>query len=110
MSYLYNKEEVYVVELKNKVVGLDIGKYIGISLMYIFRWDMDLGISNATCRLIPNTYLACLKMLRTFSDIKLNYEEQPRYGFNERFIYLIFSKGCHNWRLVYLEITKISSK
>ena len=37
MSYLYNKEEVYVVELKNKVVGLDIGKYIGISLMYIFR-------------------------------------------------------------------------
>ena len=37
MSYLYNKEEVYVVELKNKVVGLDIGKYTGISLMYIFR-------------------------------------------------------------------------
>ena len=49
--------------IKKNVVGLDNGKYMGISSMYNFRHNPDLGIEKATCRRIPCDCLSCLKIL-----------------------------------------------
>ena len=51
--HLQDIEDVYMIEMKKKVVGLDNGKYIGISSMYNFRCDLDLSIGKAACRRIP---------------------------------------------------------
>ena len=56
-------EGVRMIGMKKKVVGLDNGKNIGISSMYNFRCDPDLGIGKAACRRIPCVYLACLGFL-----------------------------------------------
>ena len=42
-------EGVLMTRMKKKVVGLDNGKYMGISSMYNFRCDLDLGIGKDTC-------------------------------------------------------------
>ena len=50
--------------MKKKVMGLDNGKYMGISSMYNFRCDPDLGIRKAACRRIPCACLPCLEILK----------------------------------------------
>ena len=52
-----------MIGVKNKVVGLDNGKYIGISSMYNFRCNLDLGIGKAACRRILCACLTCLEIL-----------------------------------------------
>ena len=42
-----------MIGMKKIVVGLDNGKYMGISSMYNFRYDQDLGIGKKACRRIP---------------------------------------------------------
>ena len=64
MYHLQDMEGELMTGMKKKVVGLDNGKYMGISCMYNFRCDPDLGIGKATCRRIPCTYLPCLKILK----------------------------------------------
>ena len=49
--------------MKKKVVGLDNGKYMGISSMYNFRYDSDLGVGKTACRRIPCVCLPCLEIL-----------------------------------------------
>ena len=61
--HLQDIEDVYMIEMKKKVVGLDNGKYIGISSMYNFRCDPDLGIGKVACRQIPCACLTCLGFL-----------------------------------------------
>ena len=58
-------ENVHMIGMKKKVVGLDNGKYMGISFMYNFRCDLDLGIEKVACRRIPCAYLFCLEILNT---------------------------------------------
>ena len=38
----------------------------------------------------------------------LNDKEQPRYGFNKRYIYWTTFKGCNSWRVVALVTTNIA--
>ena len=51
--HLQDMEGVHIIGMEKKVVGLDNGKYIGISSMYNFRCDLDLSIGKAACRRIP---------------------------------------------------------
>ena len=73
--------------MKKKVVGLDNGKYMGISSMYTFRCDPDLGIGKEACRWIPCAFLACLEILNTPWKKELADKYQPRYGVNEQCLY-----------------------
>ena len=61
--HLRDMEGVHMIGMKKKVVGLDNGKYIGISSMYNFRCDPDLDIGKATCRRIPCACMCCLEIL-----------------------------------------------
>ena len=45
--HLQDSKDVQMVGMKKKVVGLETGKYNGISSMYNFRCDPDLGIGKA---------------------------------------------------------------
>ena len=63
--HLQDMEGVLMTGMKNKVVGLDNGKYMGISSMYNFIRDLDLGIGKAACRRISCDCLFCLEILNT---------------------------------------------
>ena len=65
-------EDVQIIGLKKKVVGLDSGKYMGISSMHNFGCDPALGIGKVACRRIPCACLTCLQMLKTPWDTDLN--------------------------------------
>ena len=56
-------EGVFITGMKKKVMGLDNGKYMGISSMYNFRYDPDLGIGKAACRQISCASLSFLGIL-----------------------------------------------
>ena len=58
-------EGVHMIGMKKKVVGLDNGKYMGISSMHNFRCDSDVGIGKAASRRIPCACLTCLEILNT---------------------------------------------
>ena len=45
-------------------VGLDTDKYTGLFSMYIFRYETDLGIRKAACRLIPCACLTSFEVLK----------------------------------------------
>ena len=62
---LQDKEDVHMIGMKKKVVGLDNGKCIGRSSMYNFTCDPDLGMRKAACRRMPCACLACLEILNT---------------------------------------------
>ena len=62
--HLQDMEGVLMTGMKKKVMGLDNGKYMGISSMYNFRCDPDLGIRKAACRRIPCACLPCLEILK----------------------------------------------
>jgi len=66
-----------MIEMKKKVMGLDNGKYMGISYIYNFRCDPDLGIGNAACRRIPCVYLTCLEILKSPWEKDIEDKEQP---------------------------------
>ena len=59
--YLQDSKAVQMVGIKKKALGLETGKYNGISSMYNFRCDPDLGIEMAACRRIPCACLTCVK-------------------------------------------------
>ena len=82
--HLQDANDVQMVGMKKKVVGLETGKYNGISSMYNFRCDPDLGIGKTACRRIPYACMTCLELLETPWDKKLDDQSQPRYGINER--------------------------
>ena len=69
-----------MVGMKKEVVGLETGKYNGISYMYNVRCDPDLGIGKAACRRILCACITCLKLLETPWDKELDDQSQPRYG------------------------------
>ena len=87
--HLQDAKDVQMVGMKKKVVGLETGKYNGISSMYNFRCDPDLGIGKAACRRIPCACMPCLELLETPWDKELNDQSQPRYGINERSLYYV---------------------
>ena len=58
-------EGVHMIGMKKKVVSLDNGTYMGMSSMYNFRSDPDLGIGKAACRRIPCACLSYLEILNT---------------------------------------------
>ena len=58
-------EDVQMVGLKKKVVGLESGNYMAISSMYNFKYDPDLGIGNTAHRWIPCASLICLEIQKT---------------------------------------------
>ena len=59
--HLQDSKDVQMVGIKKKALGLETGKYNGISSMYNFRCDPDLGIEMAACRRIPCACLTCVK-------------------------------------------------
>ena len=63
--HLQDMEGVLMTGMKNKVVGLDNGKYMGISPMHNFRCDSDVGIGKAASIRIPCACLTCLEILNT---------------------------------------------
>ena len=63
--YLQHMEDVQMIGLKNKVVGLESRKYMKTFSRYNFRCNPDLRIGKAACRWIPCTCLARLEMLKT---------------------------------------------
>ena len=65
LYHLQDMEYLPMIGLKNKFVGLESGKYMEVSFMYNFRYDLDLGISNAACRRIPCICLTSLEILKT---------------------------------------------
>ena len=93
--------------MKKKVVGLDNGKYMGISSMYNFRCDPDLGIGKAACRRIPFACLSCLEILNLHWEKGIIDREQQRYGVNERCIYWRNFTGYNNWRVIDLVTTNV---
>ena len=99
-----------MIRIKKKVVGLDNGKYIGISSMYNFRCDPDLGIGKAACRRIPCACLTCLKILNSPLEKVIKDKEQPRYRVNERCVYWKKFKGCNNWIAVDLITTNMDTE
>ena len=60
-----DSKDVQIVGMKKKVVGLETGKYNGISSLYNFRCDPDLGIEKAACRRIPCACMTCLELLES---------------------------------------------
>ena len=103
--HLQDMEGVLMTGMKKKVMGLDNGKYMGISSMYNFRCDPDLGIGKAACRRIPCVCLSCLEILNLPWEKGIVDREQPRYGVNERCIYWRNFMGYNNWRVVDLVST-----
>ena len=65
-----------MIGLKKKDIGLESGKYMGISSMCNFRCDLDLGIGKVACRWIPCTCLTCLERLNPPLDKDLNDKDQ----------------------------------
>ena len=63
--HLQDSKDVQMVGMDKKVVGLETGKYNGISSMYNFRCDPDLGIGKAACRRISCDCLFYLEILNT---------------------------------------------
>ena len=82
---------------------------MGISFVYNFRCDPDLGIGKAACRRIPCTCLTCLGMLEETWVVHLDDKDQPRYRVNKRCIYWKNFKSYNNWMVVNLVTTNISS-
>ena len=99
-----------MVGIKKKVVGLEKGKYNGISSMYNFRCNPDLGIEKAACRWIQCACMTCLELLETPWENELNDKSQPRYGINERCLCYRNFKGCNNWRVVNLATANIATE
>ena len=99
-----------MVGMKKKVVGLETGKYNGISSMYNFRCDPDFGIWKAACRRIPCACMTCLELLETPWNKELNDQLQPRYGINERCLYYRNFKGYNNWRVTNLATKSIATE
>ena len=62
--HFQDMEGVPMTGMKKKVVGLDNGKYIGISSIYNFRCDPALDIEKAACRRVPCACLSCLEILK----------------------------------------------
>ena len=89
-------KDVQMIELKKKVVELESGKYMGISSMYNFRCDQNLGIRNVDRRQIRCACLTWLEMLKTPWDKELNNQAEPRYGINKRSLYWRSVKGYNN--------------
>ena len=60
--HLQDSKDVQIVGMKKKVVGLEMGKYNGISSMYNFRYDPDLSIGKAASSMLttPNV---CTKIM-----------------------------------------------
>ena len=106
--HLRDMEGVLMIGRKKKVVGLDNGKYMGISSMYTFRCDPDLGIGKTACRRIPCACLSCKEILHLSWEKGIVDREQPRYGANERCIYWRNFMGYNNWRVVDLVVTNIT--
>lgn len=52
-------------DLKKTIIGLKIGKYMGISLMYNFRLDPNLSIRKVAVRRIPCVCNSCLLQLNS---------------------------------------------
>ena len=61
--HLQEAKDVLMVGIKKKVIGVETGKYMGISSMYNFRCDLDLGIGKTACRRIPCACMTCLELL-----------------------------------------------
>ena len=59
VNHLQDAKDVKMVGMKKKVIGLETGKYNGISSMYNFRCDPDLGIEKAACSRIPCACMTC---------------------------------------------------
>ena len=108
--HIQNMEDVQMIGLKKKVVGLESDKYMGISSMYNFRFDPGLGIGKAACKRIPCVCLSCLEILKIPWGTYLDNKEQPQYGVNEWYIYWRNFKGYNNWRVVDLITTNITSE
>ena len=66
--------------MKKKAVGLDNGEYIGISFIYDFRCDPDLGIEKEACRRIPCACLPCLEILKLPWEKELQTESNHDTG------------------------------
>ena len=108
--HLQDSKDVQIVGMKKKVVGLEMGKYNGISSMYNFRYDPDLSIGKAACRRIPCACLTFLEMLKTPRDKELNDQSQPRYWINEQCLHWKNFKEYNNWRMVELATTNIATE
>ena len=110
MTYCLQRiKDIQIVGLKREVVGLDSGKYVGISSIFNFRCDPYLWIEKAACRRIPCAYLTCLEMIKTSWDIYLDNKEYSRYRINEWCIYWRNFKRYNNWRVVDLVTTNVTS-
>ena len=56
--------------------------------MYNFRCGVDVSIGKEVSRRIPCLYRMFLEILNIPLDIALDDNEKPRYGVNERYIYI----------------------
>ena len=61
--HLHDKEDICMVRFEREVVDIDTGKHMGISYMYSFRCDSDLGIGKSAYIRIPYACLICLENL-----------------------------------------------
>ena len=63
--HIQDMDDVHMIGMKKKIVGLYNGKYMGISSTYNFRCDSNLGIGKAAFRRIPCACLICLEIVNT---------------------------------------------
>ena len=98
-----------IIGLKKMIIGLDTGKHIGISYMYNFRYDSDLGIGKTACRQVLCAYLICLKMLKLPWDVNNSDDGQPIYGVNKRCIYWKVFDGYNDQKVVRLKKKHVSN-
>ena len=76
---MQNKNDVMMTDLKKKVVGMRKENSIGVSAMYNFRPDPDLGVGKIAIRRIPCACDGCLGQLNYVWKEGTIDEEQPRY-------------------------------
>jgi hypothetical protein len=74
----------------------------GISAMYNFRADPELGMHRVAVRRIPCACVPCIEQLERMWLPGVTPEEQPRYSRNSRCILFQIFDGLNDWQIISL--------
>ena len=108
--YVQREEDVTADGVKIKLVGLETGKFEGISSMYNIRTDPDLGPKRAMIRRFPCLCPGCVaKLLLPWED-GIDPQNQPRYQTPGACKFVQVFGDQNKWTFVRLEETTESNQ
>jgi hypothetical protein len=103
--HVENQSLVRFGSVKMKAVGFESSRgetRNGISAMYNFRADPDLGMHRIAVRRIPCACLPCIAQLERLWLPGVTAEEQPRYSRNSQCTYFGIFDGLNDWQIISL--------